>query len=302
MKRFAPYYQPAIWGGRRLEHLFKRNLPAGQIGESWELCDLPTHHSAVVSGGGEGTRLGDLWRSGALGGSAQGSFPFLLKWIDAEADLSVQVHPDERACVELGNDALPKSEAWYIASLANPDCRLFLGHKPGLTAERLVESAQNNTIKTYLREVRVQVGDMIYVPAGTIHAIGGGIFLLEVQQPSDTTFRVYDWGRVDAEGKSRPLHMSEALKSIDFAAHEVFKPAEQRVMGPSFAMEVLSPGARLTADKLRVLVAHHGAVRLAFGKDLARQAELQWGDVVVGEVQDGLIEVSSGSVMGISES
>ena len=297
MLRFTPFYQPALWGGRRLAELMGRTIPDGLVGESWELVELPERHSQVADGGRAGARLGDLWRHGDLGGSASGPFPFLLKWIDARQSLSVQVHPDEAACVRLGTGR-PKTEAWYV-SHADPGATLLIGHHPGLDGASLKQAALGGTLQKWLFETQPKVGDMFLLQAGTIHAIGAGLVLLEVQQPSDTTFRIYDFGRVGADGKPRALHLDEAAASVDYKRHGPPKAERATARGPCFRMHPLAHGEAPDAGALRVFAAHSATARL---QDQAGAATvLQRGDVVVAEPGDGPLALAEGEVVWLSE-
>ena len=220
---FATLSKERVWGGQRLRgSLGKQISPASDpIGETWELVDLPDDQSHVVAGPLAGATLHELVRrhtDALLGGvSLDGArFPLLVKYIDANQTLSVQVHPDGAAAARLGGR--PKSEAWYILDAA-PDAALYLGLKPGTTAETLREAlATERGVEGLVERVPARPGDLFPVPPGTVHAIGAGILLAEVQQPSDTTYRVYDWGRVGLSGKPRQLHVDEALASIHFDA------------------------------------------------------------------------------------
>ncbi len=296
MIRFEPYYQPVPWGGRRLEIDFARQLPAGPVGESWELVELPERHSAAVGGPHAGKKLGELWRSGALGGSAKGPFPFLLKWIDARESLSVQVHPDESACARLGKGN-PKTEAWYVVH-ADPKASLLIGHYPGLDAASLKQAATGGTLHKWLYDTQPHSGDIFLLQAGTIHAIGAGFLLLEVQQPSDTTFRLYDWGRVGADGKARQLHLEEAAESVNFSRPGAPRPQRAGVDGPCFALRVLPQGATVNPGLLRVFVADRGPARLQ-GK--RGEQSLAWGDVVVAEPADEAIALLEGTAVLLTE-
>lgn len=296
MIRFEPYYQPAAWGGRRLEEELGRRLPEGPIGESWELVELPERHSRVARGAHEGKLLGELWRAGALGGSAEGPFPFLLKWLDTSAWLSVQVHPDEQACAKAGKGR-PKTEAWFVAHL-EPKSRLLLGHYPGLDPATLRQAATGGTIPKWLYESTPRVGDMVLVRAGTLHAIGPGYLILEVQQPSDTTYRVYDWGRVGLDGKPRELHLDDALDAVRYDKPGAPPAQREQVVGPCFVMRGLRSGMEIDGARLRVFVAATGAATLS----TARGEEiLEYGDVVVAEPADGPVRVASGPVVFLSE-
>lgn len=296
MLRFAPSYKPAPWGARRLEELFERSLPDGPIGESWELCERPEHHSVVVQGAQEGKLLGDLWRSGALGGTARGRFPFLLKWLDTRELLSVQVHPDAAACERMGTGD-PKTEAWFVAH-REPKARIFVGHYPGLDAMTLQTASAGGTIAKWLYETSPRVGDMLLVNAGTLHAVGEGFVLLEVQQPSDTTYRVYDWDRVGLDGKPRALHLEQAAACIHFERYGPPRIQRERVQGPQFAMQRLAPGATMPADDLRVLAACEDSAVL---RSESGTVSLKPGDIVVAERTDGAVSLASGQCLLLSE-
>ena len=292
MIQFEPHYQPALWGGSKLSTTFKRSMPKGPIGESWELVELPQHHVAAISPEHRGQKLGDLWRSGALGGAASGPFPFLLKWIDAAASLSVQVHPDEAACARMGRGQ-PKTEAWYVAE-QDPGAKLLIGHKEGLDAATLKRAAQDNTLADWLYADAPSPGDMFLLKAGQIHAIGAGFLLLEVQQPSDTTYRIYDFGRRGADGKLRELHLEEAAACVSYHLPGPAVPQRDEVVGPCFAMRVLAKGVSTDAAALRVFVADKGPATLRTARG---DVTLSHGDVRVAEPKDGDVRLTSGHVM-----
>ncbi len=218
---FNPIVKELVWGGRRLEEILDKPLPASSpFGESWEVVDLPSDQSTVGTGALKGTPLEILrkdHREALLGGASllEGRFPLLFKFIDADQTLSVQVHPDEAACKRLGGGARPKTEAWYIIDHL-PGASLYVGLKPGVTRERFAEAISRNSVETLLHEIKVKRGDFIFLPSGTIHAIGAGVLLAEVQQSSNTTYRVFDWNRMGLDGKPRTLHVDEALESIHF--------------------------------------------------------------------------------------
>lgn len=296
MLELAPKYKNAPWGGRRLAEELGRQLPDGPVGESWELADFDEHQTPVRSGPHEGASLGELWRQGLLGGSGQGEFPFLLKWLDTQGDLSVQVHPSEEACAQL-TGARPKSEAWLIAS-ADPGARILIGHYPGLDAATLQLAARGGTIHKWMYEVHPKPGDMLMVEPGTLHAIGAGYLLLEVQQPSDTTYRVYDWGREGLDGQPRELHLEEAAACVNYHDARVPRPTRSEVVGPTFKMRRIPLGLTLPARELRVLVADTEPLVL---RSAQQQVVLQPGDVRVAEVADGDITVAEGQGVWISE-
>ncbi|MEE8409183.1 MAG: type I phosphomannose isomerase catalytic subunit [Myxococcota bacterium] len=296
MLRFEPQYEALPWGGRRLEFEFSRHLPEGPVGESWELVDLDERQSLVADGPRQGATLGELWREGALGGSAKDAFPFLLKWLDTNDKLSVQVHPEAEACERLGKGS-PKTEAWYVAH-AEPGATLMAGHYPGFDQATLKQAAKGGTIHKWLYESNPRVGDLLLVPAGTLHSIGPGFLFLEVQQPSDTTFRVYDWDRVGLDGNPRELHVEEACASVNFERHGALQSNRDEVVGPCFAMRGLHRGSEIEAGPLRVVVAESAAIKLS-----TEQGEqvLEYGDVAVLEPADGTVVVATGTCLLLTE-
>ncbi len=215
-----PIFKYRIWGGRRLGNLLGKKLPRDvPIGESWEASCRGEDNNVIKNGPLAGRTLCDAIEAdreallGCLPGADPG-FPLLNKFIDAHSLLSVQVHPDESAAAEIAG-AEAKTEAWYIMR-ADPGATLIKGLQPGVTREVFEEAILNDTVPTVLNSVPVSTGDMVFVPAGCVHAMGKGLVVCEVQQNSDTTYRVYDWGRVGADGKPRQLHIEQALASIDF--------------------------------------------------------------------------------------
>ena len=297
MLRFKPHYEMKPWGSRRFESCFSRELPEGSVGESWELFELEGRGSVVESGKREGEALGELWRSGLLGGSGEGPFPFLLKWLDTSEQMSVQVHPDAEFCQNT-QCGPPKTEAWLVAEV-EPKSKLLIGNYPGLDPQTLMQAVERGTLEKWMYETVPRPGDMYLVEAGTLHSVGAGFLLLEVQQPSDVTFRLYDWGRKDDKGEERELMVEQATACVHYDRFDLPRPRKKEVEGPSFRMQLLGMGARVEPNQLRVFAAHKGAVRLlAEGSEY----ELSYGDIVVAEVSDGPISVASGSCAFISES
>jgi mannose-6-phosphate isomerase len=216
--RFTPVYQTVVWGGRRME-AFRSGLPEGPIGESWDLADHARGMSVVADGPLAGTTLHDLTRrfGQALVGPAYtgGDFPLMVKLIDANDRLSVQVHPDDRLARELRVGERGKTECWF---LLNDGGELFVGTRPGVTKESFAAARAAGTLAETLNRFVTTAGDFFFIPARTVHALGAGCLIYEIQQTCDTTFRVDDWGRVGLDGKPRPLHIAESLATIDFAA------------------------------------------------------------------------------------
>jgi len=221
---FTPLYMERVWGGRGLEAKLGRILPNGQvIGESWEIVDRPDEQSIVASGALAGQTIRQLLESSAadiLGPDSDPAkpFPILVKWLDCQDRLSLQVHPP--AAIAPSLDGEPKTENWYVAD-ANADASLIVGLKNGVTREQFETALANNQAEDCVHRFPVKAGDSILVESGRMHAIDAGNLILEIQQNSDTTYRVYDWGRVGLDGAPRQLHIEESLKSIDF---EDFEP------------------------------------------------------------------------------
>jgi mannose-6-phosphate isomerase len=225
---FEPIFMERIWGGRRLAQQFSKNLPPNvRIGESWEIVDRPEAQSIVHAGPLRGKTLHDLWTHNrpAIFGDVRESerFPLLLKLLDAREKLSLQVHPPEEIAKMLGGE--PKTEFWYVAA-ADPEAELFVGLREPLTREEFKSALTRGTIVDHVHKIRVKAGDAMILPAGRFHAVGAGNLLVEIQQNSDTTYRVFDWNRSDNSRTPRQLHVDEALQSIDFndAAPNLVQP------------------------------------------------------------------------------
>lgn len=216
---FQPIFVERMWGGRRLEsELHKKLPPQKPIGESWEIVDRSEAQSVVAGGPLGGRTLHELWtqqREGIFGDLADTPrFPLLIKILDAQEKLSLQVHPPENIASKLGGE--PKSEFWYVAA-ANPDAEVFVGFREPITRDTFEEKLRNGTVIDYIHKIAVQSGDAIFLPAGRVHAIDAGNLLIEIQQNSDTTYRVFDWNRTDpATGTKRDLHIQQAIQCIDF--------------------------------------------------------------------------------------
>ncbi len=223
--KFDPMFVPVVWGGRSLDHVLNKSLPPDkQIGESWEICDLDSHQSVISDGELAGRTLESLVKEyhDELLGSASlldGRFPLLFKFIDAHRTLSVQVHPDFDACRAIGQGARPKTEAWYIIDCIK-DAFLYVGLKDGVKKEDFESALKDGQVEALLNKKYVKPGDYVFLPSGTLHAIGDGIILAEVQQSSNTTYRVFDWNRMGFDGKPRELHVKQALASIHFNEFE----------------------------------------------------------------------------------
>jgi mannose-6-phosphate isomerase len=219
--KFGPIYKERIWGGKMLRETFGRETPKGKrIGESWELADLPEDKSKIINGelAGETLEQAISKYSEEITGPGEFSLPFplLIKFLDCGEVLSVQVHPDKETCRRMGKGDF-KTECWYIIQAA-PRAVIYKGLKPDVTKEKLERAIKEGKVEKMLNKVEVKEGQCHYLPAGTAHAIGAGLLIAEIQTPSDTTYRVFDWKRVDKNGQARPLHIEEALESIHFDA------------------------------------------------------------------------------------
>ena len=205
-----PVFQEKIWGGSRLRSVFGFDIPNDKIGEDWAISAHPHGVSVVENGEYQGQKLDELWQNHKelFGNPTEPVFPLLIKILDAEDELSVQVHPDDAYGMKHEGE-LGKTECWYIID-AEPGAEIIYGHH-AKTREELAEMIQEGRWDDLLKKVPVKKGDFFYVPSGTIHAIGKGIMILETQQSSDTTYRVYDYDRKDANGNARELHIQQSI-------------------------------------------------------------------------------------------
>lgn len=220
--KFRPILKQRIWGGQRLRVLGKGIAADEKIGESWELADLPEDKSVISNAELAGQTLSSIIQNypKEITGDENftGPFPLLIKLLDAQDILSVQVHPDEQTCVRLGKGE-PKTECWYIIA-AEPGAVIYKGLKKGVSKDTFATAIQNGNVAELLTKVTVEAGQCHFLPAGTAHSIGAGLLIAEIQTPSDTTYRVFDFNRVDDTGKPRQLHIEEAMESIHFDASE----------------------------------------------------------------------------------
>jgi mannose-6-phosphate isomerase len=264
--KFKPRLVPKIWGGRKIEAILGKALPADQlIGESWELYDFPpgvVNDSAdwisapVANGPLAGRTLHQLVQEhgeallGDVKLAPQGQFPILIKFLDAREDLSVQVHPDQ-AYADANPGAHLKSEAWYILQ-NDPSARVYKGLRPGTTAEAFRSAIESGTCEQHLAAIAVKPGQCFYLPSGTVHALGAGILAAEVQTPSDTTFRVYDFDRIEpATGRARALHVEQAMQCIDFSNAPPQKQPRSHVAGFFTTVTRLVTSPHFTLEKVR---------------------------------------------------
>ena len=271
---FEPLAMEKVWGGRRLENLYGKNLPQGvPIGESWEVVDREDAQSIVQKGPLRGITLHELWtsRRGEIFGAAYEShaaerFPVLIKLLDARERLSVQVHPPVHMSQALGGE--PKTEMWYFAD-AQPGATIYVGLKRGATREQFETLLREGRVEEALHVIPVETGDSIFIASGRLHAIGPGSVIVEVQQNSDTTYRVFDWNRTGLDGVPRKLHIEESMASIDFNDFEpVVNHASSGVIAkcPYFKVEKLplsSPVSACNDGRFSIITVLSGAASCA---------------------------------------
>ena len=229
--KFNPIYKEILWGGRRIGEYFDRSIPDGNIAESWELSYRDDGMSVISNGDYRGTELSKLiceYKEQILGTKIYEKyglyFPLLVKIIDANDRLSVQVHPDDEYAKLIGENN-GKNEMWYILD-AKDEAKLIYGLKQNISHEDFVNAIKNGTVGDTLNEVHVKAGDCLYIPSGTVHAILEDILIAEIQQNSNTTFRIFDWDRTDKHGNKRELHIEKALDVINFDTNELGKNAK----------------------------------------------------------------------------
>jgi mannose-6-phosphate isomerase len=256
---FEPLFMERTWGGRRLASAFGKKLPPGKrIGESWEIVDRPEAQSVVRQGPWRGRTLQELWRDhrAEIFGDdmpAVPRFPIFAKLLDAQEKLSIQVHPDGAAASALGGE--PKTEMWYFAAV-DDGAEIYAGLRRGVTRNQLEQAVRQGSAADLVHRIKVKTGDAFFVPSGRIHAIGAGNLLIEIQQNSDTTFRLFDWGRGLREETPRPLHIDAALQSIAF---DDFEPGVIRPSG-----ETLAQTACFIVEKWELANARCASERRAF--------------------------------------
>ncbi|HEY2839000.1 MAG TPA: type I phosphomannose isomerase catalytic subunit [Pirellulales bacterium] len=219
--RFVPMFRRYVWGGRKLGTFLGKPIGEGEdYAESWEVVDHGEDQSIVAAGPSAGAPLGQLVRE--RGGDLFGrhaplpQFPLLFKYLDAQRDLSVQVHPDDARAALLSPPDFGKTEAWVIVA-AEPESWIYAGLKRGFDRAALAREVSQGASELSLHRFHPQVGDCVFIPAGAVHAIGSGLVVAEIQQSSDTTWRLHDWNRLDASGRPRPLHVEAALEAIDYS-------------------------------------------------------------------------------------
>jgi mannose-6-phosphate isomerase len=276
---FTPLFRSYLWGGRRLETVLHKALPdAGQWAESWEIVDRGTDQSQVADGRWAGYSLRQLIErmpESILGSDAQArhGFPLLLKYLDCQRVLSVQVHPDDAYAKQMAKPDLGKTEAWYVLE-AMPGAVVYAGLKPGVDRASLAQAMAAGRTEECLHQFQPEAGDCIFIPAGTVHALGAGLIVAEIQQSSDTTFRLFDWNRLGDDGRSRPLHIAEALEVSDFARGPVNVAPASRQSGDEDVVLVDCPQFRLLKRRRSATLASDGDFRIL--TVVAGSARLHW--------------------------
>jgi mannose-6-phosphate isomerase len=305
--RFRPILRQLIWGGRRLGTVLQKPIgPDSDYAESWELSDYKDAVSVVSEGPLEGTTLRELVqeRGAELMGprhARAAQFPLLVKFIDAREDLSVQVHPDDEKGKRLAGDN-GKTETWVIVD-AQPESLIYAGLEPGVTAEQFGAAIAAGQVEPLLHRFSPRPGDCVMIEAGTVHAIGAGVLLAEIQQMSDATFRIHDWGRVGPDGKPRELHVAQAIESTNFA----LGPVNPLVLVPMqsshgnrreglsksafFAIErwrLTRPAVLGSADRFTILMALAGTAEV---RHRERKTRLTFGQTLLLPASAGPCEV-----------
>jgi mannose-6-phosphate isomerase len=282
--KFIPIYQERIWGGRNLEKVFGRKIHGDHIGESWDLSSHPKGISIVENGFLAGKNLNEIiaeYKEKLMGKKFANvkSFPLLIKILDANDNLSIQVHPNDE-CAHTAAGEAGKTEAWYVAH-AKEGARIIYGLKNHITKEEFIRAVENNRIVDTVEKLAVKSGDMIFVPAGTVHALLDGVMVYEVQQNSDTTYRIYDYDRIGDDGKPRELHIEKALTAINFAKQPSPVFTNLRIECQHFSMEKLFIAGEIyekTNDQFVVYCIIEGSGEILYEKAVER---LRAGDTVL---------------------
>jgi len=279
---FQPIFKERVWGNRKIETLYAKALPPDKpIGESWETSDRPGDVSAISNGPLAGKDLQYLMQhhqKELLGYEGAERFPLLVKILDAREKLSLQVHPPASVARSLKGE--PKTEMWYITDAA-PGAELFVGLKRGVTREQFENKIHDGTVADCFHRIAVQAGDAMFLPSGRVHAIGAGLVIFEIQQNSDTTYRVFDWNRVGLDGKPRPSHIRESLASIDFSDFEPSLIQNKWSRNPTISIRFLVDDPLFRVDACKVKRGQRFHLRIPAAHILAvvkGRLELTWHD------------------------
>jgi mannose-6-phosphate isomerase len=286
--QFAPIYQERVWGGRGLATFLGRKLPGtAPIGESWEVVDRPEAQSIATNGSWAGKSLHELMtahRKEIMGPRwpENRPFPILVKWLDCRERLSLQVHPPASIAAKLGGE--PKTENWYIAH-AEPGAAVLAGLKEGVDSARFRAALKDNTAESLVHRLPTRPGDSLLIHSGVMHAIDGGNIILEIQQNSDTTYRVYDWGRMGLDGKPRAMHVEQSMASLEAntaAAPKMVRTAEQTAVLADCQEFRISRRHLATGEKLAFRAGEEARlVAVTAGRIRSEGREQEVGDTVL---------------------
>ncbi len=295
-----PALRDYLWGGRKLQSVLGKPLPTeGVWAESWEIVDHPEHQSVIRNGALAGQSLRQISETHPqwlFGDSHEPRLPLLLKYLDCQRVLSVQVHPEDAYAQQMNPPDLGKTEAWYIVD-AEPGAVLFAGLKPGITPDQLRAAIDIGEVERCLHRIEPKRGDCVFIPAGTVHALGAGLLVAEIQQASNTTFRLFDWNRLDANGKPRALHIEQSLEVIDFesgprplqTAAATEQPGRERLVHcDKFTFDRLTGSLSLAGDgRLHLLTAPYGGVSL---RGASQEIALTTGESVIVPAAMGTVQ------------
>lgn len=275
-----PAFRDYLWGGRKLNTVLGKTLPdSGVWAESWEIVDHDEHQSLVKNGDFAGQTLRAISKSHPewlFGDPNTIHLPLLLKYLDCQRVLSVQVHPDDAYALKMTPPDLGKTEAWYIVD-AEPGAVLYAGLNHGVTRAQLRASIEKGEVESCLHRIEPQRGDCVFIPAGTVHALGAGLLVAEIQQASNTTFRLFDWNRVDVNGKPRALHIEQSLQVIDFESgprslqipQSTEQGRERLVSCEKFNFDRITTSNAVAGDgRLHLLTAPYGGIKLSCGDEV----------------------------------
>jgi mannose-6-phosphate isomerase len=311
---FDPIFKERIWGGTKLKEVLNKSFESNQIGESWELSTVENDISVVVNGVFKGLNLSQLiekYPTEVLGAKSIQyfgyNFPLLFKFLDAKEDLSIQVHPNDALAKER-HQSFGKTEMWYVIQ-ADVNARLVVGFKDKTNKKEYQEHLENKTLVTILNETPVKEGDAFFLETGTVHAIGAGVLIAEIQQTSDITYRLYDWDRVDANGEGRELHTNLALDAINFETTNTkinYKNTANKLVTlvecPFFKTNILQISGKYnwkkTKESFTVLMCTKGSFTINM---LHFQAEFKKGDtLLIPAILDGFQIIGEVSLLEIT--
>ena len=308
--RFRPVLKQTIWGGRRLgESLGKPIGDGSDYAESWEVVDHGDDQSVVDGGPHDGMTLSALlsqYRQQLIGpGGLEQRFPLLLKYLDCNRVLSVQVHPDDSYAGQMDSPDLGKTEAWYIVE-STDDAVIYAGLREGVDRESLGAAIEAGQTEQVLHQFHPSAGDVVFIPAGTVHALGGGLLVAEIQQSSDTTFRLFDWNRTDADGNARPLHLQQGLDVTDYdrgpieptRADETADGVQTLVQCDKFTLSAIHNGTAAVGDhdRFEILTVPKGSATITVGED---QQTLRTGETILwpAACEPGKVDVHDSGVV-----